>query len=112
MKILVVDDDLFVRKSVVRVLKSLGQEVLEAENGEMGLVILGQQFVDMLITDYQMPGMNGLELIALARKKIPQLKVIITSGGGLNLENIPTDVPFLPKPVSLNDLEKTIKEAQ
>ncbi len=111
MRILVVDDDYNVRKAVVKSLKRLGHEVIEAENGQQALVCLQAQVIEMMITDFQMSGMNGLELIAKVREKFPQLKVIITSGGGLDQADIPHNVIFLPKPVSPDDWEKHTKEA-
>lgn len=67
-KILVVDDDAFTRKIVRRVLTDLGfAEIGEAESGESALVLLQAKTFDLIITDVQMPGINGLELVRRVR---------------------------------------------
>ncbi len=68
LRILLVDDEPFIRRVTVNVLKSLGVvSVLEADNGVDAISLLGQNEVDLLISDIQMPEMNGLELIQKIR---------------------------------------------
>ncbi len=66
--ILLVDDESFVRRVTARVLGTLKiPRVLEAENGQEAIALLKQNKVDLLITDIQMPVMNGIELIKQIR---------------------------------------------
>jgi len=103
-RILVVEDNSEVREVAVAQLAALGYRVVEAENAEEALSILGRDDdIDLIFTDVVMPGpMNGDELARIARRQRPDLKVLLTSGfakGALHggpqsdLANI-----FLPKP--------------
>ncbi len=68
LRILLVDDEPFIRKVTSKVLGSLNiHKVLEAENGRDALQVLAQHEIDLLITDIQMPDMNGIELIKQIR---------------------------------------------
>jgi PAS domain S-box-containing protein len=81
-KILVVEDNLQVRKVVISLLHELSYQVIEAADGESALQILEQgREVDLLFTDIVMSGgMTGHELARAARRLRPWLKVLLTSG--------------------------------
>lgn len=67
-RILIVDDDAFTRKIVRRVLTDLRfTDLSEAESGEAALALLQREAFDLIITDVQMPGINGLELVRRIR---------------------------------------------
>ncbi|MEO8699462.1 MAG: ATP-binding protein [Kofleriaceae bacterium] len=78
-KIVLVDDDVFVRRSTSRALRARGYTVLEAADGNAALRLLDRD-VDLLVTDVVMPGMDGRELVEMARAKRPSLKVLYVSG--------------------------------
>jgi PAS domain S-box-containing protein len=81
-KILLVDDDRPVRRAVALLLANLGYDVVEAGDGPEALAQLenGEPF-DLLLTDIVMPGgMSGLDLAQRARKRRPDLKILLTSG--------------------------------
>lgn len=70
-KMLVVDDSLPMRAIIIRTIKASGfmeTEFLQAGDGEKALEVLGNEWVDLVITDYNMPGMNGIELIQKMKK--------------------------------------------
>jgi YesN/AraC family two-component response regulator len=68
LRVLLVDDEPLVRRISIDILKTLWiTEILEAENGENAISVMGQNEVDLLITDIQMPKMNGIELIKRIR---------------------------------------------
>lgn len=68
MKILVVDDFATMRKVVRNLLKQVGYEnITEAEDGAIALRVLKSQKVDFIISDWNMPNMNGLELLKAVR---------------------------------------------
>ena len=93
MKILIVDDDQGTLNALSLGLWSTGYEVVTAKDGREALDILasshdGEERVQLLITDMQMPEMNGLELIKSARKltlNIPA--ILITAYGNPRLES-------------------------
>lgn len=82
-RILVVDDDEFVRLAVSSVIERLGHEVLVAESGVQALEILAAEPIDLIISDVSMPKMDGIELILRVRADHPDLPVLIMSGGGM-----------------------------
>ncbi|HEY8611947.1 MAG TPA: ATP-binding protein [Roseomonas sp.] len=81
-RILLVDDDPQVRSTAVEMLRELGHDVEEAAGGVDALRILEltQTPFDLLLTDYAMPGMNGVELAAAARVAQPNLVVVFATG--------------------------------
>ena len=70
-KVLVVDDDPAVRKSIDRVLSSKGYAVITAENGEEALRKLNEEKYDLVYTDIRMPGVSGLEVAEQIRARKP-----------------------------------------
>jgi PAS domain S-box-containing protein len=81
-KILIVEDEEQVRHYVERIFESEGLAVLSASNAIEALELLEDHHdVDLLVTDIVMPGgMNGLQLAETARRRLPGLKVLLTSG--------------------------------
>jgi CheY-like chemotaxis protein len=68
LRILLVEDDSFVRRITTDVLNSIGfDEVLEAESGAEAIAVLSENEIDLLITDIQMENVNGLELVRQIR---------------------------------------------
>lgn len=107
-RVLIVDDDKDVRKILQYVLTSYSMEVTLCENGtEALLAVMGGTF-DYIITDFQMPGMNGVELVRRLRPMLQPLAVIIgmSAGdtGGQFLEAGANDFiskPFVPYNVAM-----------
>ena len=97
--ILLVDDNrdgLLVRCSL---LQEIGYRVESAQNGEEGLKLFNSGNFDIVVTDYRMPRMNGVELIQNLRKVNPNVRVILLSGFveplGLTEENTGADVVII-----------------
>lgn len=92
-KLLVVDDSLPMRSIIIRTIKASGfsdAEFLQAGNGKEALEILVNDWVDLVVTDYNMPDMNGMELINEMKKDdilqaIPVL-VVTTEGSRQKVE--------------------------
>jgi len=84
-RILVVDDDAAVRLLLRTLLERRGHFVVEAENGDEGLRYYRDAPTDLVITDIQMPVMDGLQMIKELRSAFPTVKIIAISGekGGL-----------------------------
>ena len=81
-KILFVDDDLYVRTTAARALRSRGYVVLEAASGNAALELIHDHgnVIDLLVTDVVMPGMDGRTLVEAATKDRPDLQVLYMSG--------------------------------
>ncbi|MFC7474455.1 ATP-binding protein [Dankookia sp. GCM10030260] len=108
--ILLVDDDPLIIRSTADMLEDLGHSVLEADCGPRALAILAQGTpVDLLLTDYAMPGMTGLEVALAARRLRPGLPVVLASGlVDLASGATPSDLPRLTKPYRQDELAAAI----
>lgn len=103
--ILVVDDDALIAMSTVDMLEDLGHDVIEANSGEGALDILKDgRAVDLLITDYSMPRMNGAQLASAARSLRPDLPILLATGYAELPEGSSLDLPRLAKPYQQNQL--------
>lgn len=80
-KILVVDDNLMMRRLIINLFTDQNLECDEAADGNEGLEKILQHNYDLVITDIVMPGMEGIEMIMQAKRHIPDLKIIAISGG-------------------------------
>lgn len=85
--ILIVDDSLPMRSVIKRTLKAAGygrSEILEAANGQEALDLMKNSWIDMIMTDYNMPVMNGLEFIKTIKKNdlSKDIPVVVVSTEG------------------------------
>ncbi len=78
--ILVIDDEDIVRTSCSRTLTPSGYEVRLAQNGQEGLKIMGEDKVDIVLTDLKMPDMDGIEVLRKIKQDWPEVEVIIITG--------------------------------
>ena len=78
--ILIIEDDASVGMLLARVLEEAGYQVYEAANGRQGLEQFQAQPMDLVLTDLEMPEMNGLELIVELTRGFLNVKVIAMSG--------------------------------
>ena len=78
--ILVVDDDALLRGMVAEWLTQVGYSVREAQDGIAALALLRGAPARLLITDMQMPSLNGAEMLAVVRREFPTMPVIAMSG--------------------------------
>ncbi len=113
-KILIVDDELSIRKSFQKFLKKEGYIVETAENGYEGFDLILSFKPDLVLLDINMPGMSGLELLEkLNQKEDYQMPVIITitAYGDMSSAIKATQFgafDFLSKPITLSNLRTTI----
>ena len=113
---LVVDDDPMVREILGEQLKSIGYEVKLATDGLDALNQLDTgTVVDVLVTDYSMPGMNGVVLIEEARRRLPNLPAVLLTGfadGALRLTSGEEQARFtalLRKPINEVELAERLE---
>lgn len=112
--ILLAEDDGAVRSSMMRTLRSLGYEVIEAATGQEALTQAAKVKADvrLLISDMAMPGMGGRELAVRLKQERPQVNVLFVSGhaGVAEDEGIPAGAEFLQKPFTSDMLARRVRE--
>lgn len=82
-KVFLVEDEIIIRQSIQRMIpwNEYGYELVgEAADGEMALPMIREKKPDLVITDIRMPFMDGLSLIKLVKKELPETKMVIISG--------------------------------
>lgn len=113
-RILIVDDEENARIGLSKLLTQEGFEVGSAANGNEALDYLGQKKVNLVISDINMPDMNGLVFLRELSRKFPSTHVImITAYGGVEsyLEAMNLGAyEYLHKPVRLEELRSVIKK--
>ena len=109
MKVLIVDDSMIMRRILKNILKDRNiqdENLLEAPNGKVALSILEQNEIDLLLLDWNMPQMDGLELVKIIRsmdkyKNLPVIMVTSEAAKYNVLEAIKAGVTdYIVKPVS------------
>jgi signal transduction histidine kinase len=110
-RILVVEDDNEVRSMLVDSLKMLGYVVTQAHDGKTGLGRLTDDRPDLLMVDFAMPGMNGIDVIAAARKVRDDLPVILATGyADVDISRLAVRrCSILRKPFQLDELARTVR---
>jgi len=81
-KVLVIDDDILVRRTISRILQHGGYEVTLAEDGAKGVAKFRSERPDLVITDIIMPEQEGIETIIQLLRDNPAARIIAVSGGG------------------------------
>jgi PAS domain S-box-containing protein len=106
--ILLVDDEELVRHATADMLREMGHEVVEAASASGALKLLEDRpEVELIVTDYLMPGVRGTELIDQIRKVRPDLKAVLITGYARIAAELP-GVARLSKPFRAPDLAREI----
>lgn len=116
-RILVVDDDDSVRRSLRKTLEFLGHEVEEAVDGRAALEAYRAHPADLVITDVYMPDTDGIEGTIRLLMEFPDAKVIVMTGGGwVKREDMLADAKqlgasgSLPKPFTVEEVANTVRQ--
>ena len=112
MKILLVDDDEWIRDSLTFLFEAEGCNLLALETAEEGIEAVKQQVYDIVISDYKLPGMDGLEFLRRVKEKQPNaFEILITAYANceilkeakkLGVQNI------IPKPFTSENVETSL----
>jgi CheY-like chemotaxis protein len=78
-KILLIEDDALFRRSMTMYIASMGYEVVAARSGEEGLRFLEQEVIDLMVADYQLPGISGIDVVRAMRKLGIEIPVVLVS---------------------------------
>jgi len=114
-RVLVVDDEAAIRRSLAGILADEGYDAALAEDGERALAVVRERTPDLVLLDIAMPGRDGIEILEELRRAHPALPVVMMSGHG----TIETAVratqlgafDFIEKPLSLDKLLLTVRHA-
>jgi len=79
-KILVVDDEEFMRKLMTNILRKAGMEVLTAQSGEEALRVLQENGCDVVVSDVRMAGMSGFDLLKQVKAQHPDTAFVVMTG--------------------------------
>ena len=111
-RVLVVEDDANLREALVDTLELAGADVVQAESGEQALDLLARNYVDMVVSDVNMGGMDGHELLSALRQRFPQLPVLLITAYGSIAKSVDAmragAVDYLVKPFKPQLLVETI----
>jgi len=112
-RVLVIDDDDGVRQFIVESLEGSGYVVSASSNGLDGLKSLDDGSHDLLIVDYAMPGMNGVEVVKEVRRRAPDLPIILSTGYAdmAAVDAVMEPDRVLRKPFRIDDLNTAVRAA-
>ena len=115
-EILVIDDDVSLREVVRFILADAGHDVATAENGEQGLERIAEQMPDLVLTDIQMPGIDGMEVLRRLREDLgAALPVIVLTAHGTVEQAVAAmklgATTYLLKPFARDELRLTVEQA-
>lgn len=114
-KILVVDDEIHIQRVVAIKLKNNGFDVITAQDGSEGYNLAVEHQPDVIVSDYQMPNMTGIEMVEKLRSdsKTCDIPVIMLTARGFAIEDDQKEklniAEFLSKPFSPKELLKSVE---
>jgi DNA-binding NtrC family response regulator len=114
-RVLVVDDDESQRKHLAGFLRDLGSDVAESGDGESALEEARRVLPDIVITDFRMPGMDGLALVREVKAVNPEVEVVVVTAYGTVSDAVAclkagaTD--YMIKPLDLDEVEHVLRRA-
>ena len=110
-RILLVDDEELVRTATADMLSDLGYKVIEASSGSQALAIVkAGADIDIVVTDYLMPGITGVTLIAELRMAAPSIPALLVTGYANAGSDIPDSLARLSKPFRQSELAVRIDD--
>lgn len=116
LSVLVVDDDAAILRTLLLTLKSLGCRAMGESGGEAALAAVEKYAPDLLLTDMRMEGLSGVEMIAAALERRPELICVLMTAFA-SYENAVTAIKagaydYLPKPFSVGELEHLLRRVR
>jgi two-component system response regulator HydG len=116
LRVLIVDDEDFVREMIGETLSARHYETALAASGPEALELLAKQPFDVVLTDVKMPGMEGLELVRRIKRSHPSIHIVVLTGyprdadiGDFMLQGADD---FMPKPFRAADLVAILKRVE
>ena len=111
-RVLVVEDEPFIRTATVDYLEDLGYTVFEAKDAASALKVLEIEQIDLLFTDVGLPGQTGVELALQSLDRFPDIKVVLATGYNRLLDDACdqrlSDAVILTKPYDIEALSRAL----
>jgi CheY-like chemotaxis protein len=114
LRVLVAEDDEPTRYVITDLLTKVGYNVFPAGDGMVAIEELKKRHYDVVLTDYQMPRLNGLELLALSQELMPETPVILISSAYPSLEQVAIErgaFAWIRKPVPVTQVLLILRTA-
>lgn len=111
-RVLVVDDEGYVRAMLCDLLGVWGCKADGAPSAAQGLELLEQDVYDLVLTDFRMPDMTGIEMVERIRTRDLRVRVIMLTASAANLESVcgRLDVVLLRKPLEIERLKSALRQ--
>ena len=114
-ELLLIDDEAPVIHALERVLSEEGYRISNAMNADDAMVVLTGRPVDLVICDYGLPGMNGIDLLEKIKNKYPNIIAVLLTGtadANIAIDALNRSIlkKFLMKPWNNEELKKTVRE--
>jgi DNA-binding NtrC family response regulator len=113
MKMLLVDDNEWVRDSLSLLFEAEGCHLLTAQTAEQAIQVLRREKCDIIISDYRLPGMDGLEFFRLVGKSHPDtMKILVTAHGDVDVASDAIRIgidDFIQKPFTIEAIRESLK---
>jgi DNA-binding response OmpR family regulator len=114
MKIMLIDDDEWIRDSLSLFFESEGCHLLALETAEEGLDALRNQNYDIIIVDYRLPGMDGLDFLEKIRESYPMaIRILITAYGSRDVISKALEIgiqDYISKPFTVDEIEQSLSQ--
>ncbi|MBN2282012.1 MAG: sigma-54-dependent Fis family transcriptional regulator [Candidatus Marinimicrobia bacterium] len=114
MKIVVIDDDKNQRENLGGFLQDIGHKVHICDSGDNCIKFIEQEYVDLIITDFRMPGMSGLDILRKTKEINPDISVIIVTAFGTVEDAVKAmklgAADYITKPIDLDEMEIKINK--
>ena len=111
-RILIADDELVMQDLMASALETFGYKIDVVKNGLEAMDRIKQISYDLIITDYVMPKMNGLELVRWVKSNHPTVPIIMVTGTTPAQENLKSEATAcIIKPFKISEFQKVVKQA-
>lgn len=114
MKIFVIDDDKSQRENLGGYLEDIGHTVQVCDSGDKCLQFIEKEYVDLIITDFRMPGLSGLDILKKAKEINPDISVILVTAFGTVEDAVEAmklgAADYITKPIDLDEIEMKINK--
>lgn len=113
-KVLIVDDEVLIRYSLIKVIQGMGLETRDVTTGEDAVREISLYHYDLCFLDMNLPGINGLGVMQVIHERSPATKVIVITGYYIDElvgEELKTADYFITKPFDIHQVRRLVKEA-